>query len=788
MSQSSIYFYFALYNRNVNKFLYSFMSSLLRQLLFLLLLFLSSLSNSASIKIIDINGLNNLTRGNILGYIPFEIGDQIQPDILEKTTSSLKRTNLFKEVNVSLENEKLSIELVENPTIKYVDFLDYEDKDIFSEKFIENVQKNFDIYPGKVFKSSNLDALIKNLNSLLISNGYYNSNINKKLITDDKNRLGIELVINENDKALIKSFKITGNNFFDSDTLKDSFEIGDPDFFLINFFTEKDRFNQRSFDAGIETITNKYLNAGFLDFKVNSSNINLSSNKENINIEVDINEGIQYSIKEIKFKGESLGISQTLLRSQFDMKDGEVIDRTEVVNGVKKIGDLFADRGYAYSNITSSSILTKEPGQLIVVINLDPGNLIYLNRIIISGNTRTQDSVIRRELKINESETYSKKSIDNSINRIKRLGYFEKVKHNLIPVKGVKDKMNLIIQVTESKTGEFTIGLSHSNATGPSFNLGIKERNILGTGNTFNAALVSSKAVSQASFYFSDPYFNEKNYSINYGFYSKSLDASNLDVSNYQLDTDGASIGLGIPIAENQKISTDISLSDNSLTCGSLLASSGYELSQCSSKDSLDVSYSIGYVANSTNDYYFPTSGSITSLKGTLALPFGDYKYYQLESSFNNYSKVSESLTFGFKSKLNLASGYGNKDLPFFKRYYGGGSSSVRGFDFNSLGTKYPNGDPKGGELSFISSASVISPVDVVNIDNDNIRLSGFFDLGSINDKASNFSIDELRASSGIALSWLTPIGPISMFAAKPLVSKSTDKTESFSFELGAKF
>jgi len=220
-----------------------------------------------------------------------------------------------------------------------------------------------------------------------------------------------------------------------------------------------------------------------------------------------------------------------------------------------------------------------------------------------------------------------------------------------------------------------------------------------------------------------------------------------------------------------------------------LLASSGYELSQCNSKDSLDISYSIGYVANSTNDYYFPTSGSITSLKGTLALPLGDFKYYQIEASHKNYTPIFNNKTLKFSSRLNYGSGYGDKDLPFFKRYYEGGNSSVRGFDFNSLGAKYASTDkPKGGELSLVSSLGIASGLQFLGLANENMRISAFMDAGTISEKSSDFSLNSIRVSSGVEFSWLTPIGPLGLNYAVPLVKESTDKTSSFNFVLGSTF
>jgi outer membrane protein insertion porin family len=376
-------------------------------------------------------------------------------------------------------------------------------------------------------------------------------------------------------------------------------------------------------------------------------------------------------------------------------------------------------------------------------------------------------------------------------------------------LKEFDDKINLHFSVEETKTGAFTIGLSHSNSSGAAFNMGIKENNFLGMGNTLNATLTSSEAVKEMSFYFSDPYFTEDQHSISYGVFSKSLDGSELGVASYQYDEIGFNAGYGIPITEETNIKVGIRASNKDITCGYQFGGTdgpdidtdgvgpdidtdnyvgrGFETTQCAGDDKTEVKVNINWSNNTLNNFNYPTDGQKNSFSLDLALPIADFRYYKLDASHKSYRPIGNDLTWKVNASLGLAQGYGGKELPFFERYYGGGSSSVRGFDFNSLGETYTDGKAKGGELSLLAGTSIISPMKFIN-GSKNMRMSAFIDAGSVEEKASNISLDKIRVSTGVAFSWLTPVGPLGIYAATPLVKKSSDKTKTIEFTLGTSF
>jgi outer membrane protein insertion porin family len=354
-------------------------------------------------------------------------------------------------------------------------------------------------------------------------------------------------------------------------------------------------------------------------------------------------------------------------------------------------------------------------------------------------------------------------------------------------VKGKPDKIDLNFTLEETKTGELSFTLSHSNNYGVSFGAGVKEKNIFGSGNTFNADLLVSETYRKISFYFMNPHINNKNHSISYGaFYSEQTD-DNIMTDSYTINTKGVSLGYGIPLNEDARINTILQYADNEVLCSSGFKASGYEPTQCNSSDSDEIVLGVNWSENTLNDYLYPTDGSRNFLGVDTALPFSDFRYVKLKANHTSYEPLSDNLTLKLSGDIGLIKGYDGKEVPFFKRYFGGGTGSVRGFKNRSLGPLYPNSAAKGGELSVLGSVNVISPVAFIE-DNENMRMSVFIDAGNIYDKSSNIKLKDLRMSAGVAFAYLSPIGAIGAYWSRPLIKKSGDNVENFGFSLGTGF
>ncbi|AYQ56728.1 Outer membrane protein assembly factor BamA [Bathymodiolus thermophilus thioautotrophic gill symbiont] len=761
------------------------MKKIIVKLVLMASLLSASLAFSVPIKNIEILGLNAISRGTVLSYLPVEVGDDYGTQTSSKIIRVLYKTQFFKDIEVAEEDQVLKIKVIENPYIKYVDFLNNSEK-VLDQDTIEKVLSSMDLTQGKIFNKKQLDELIDQVKSTYISQGYYNVKITKNIEIDNQNRVGVELDISEGEIARIKTMRIMGSKTKTEEELLDLFEIGEPNWFLLNYFTEKDHYSKIALDAGIEALKSQYINSGYLDFKVTEVKSELSEDKKNIDIALQIKEGNKYTIGNIDFSGNTLNKSDKSLTKLLTIKSGDVFLRKKIINDIKVITDAYTEQGYAFVKVDVTTTASTIKSVIDLNFKIIPKKKVYINRITITGNTRTQDEVVRREISVYEGGLYSDKALEDSIAKIKRLGFFSNVTMRVSKVKDFSDKIDLNFVVEETKTGTFSVGVSHSSSSGAAFNLGVQEKNFLGTGNVLNASASNSEAVKELSIYFSNPYFTQDGHNINYGIFNKKTDGAQLDVASYKINQSGGSVGYGIPITKNTRITTNLKFSNRDVTCGTDF-SDKYEPTQCASSNKTEVKFNANWSHNTLDNYNFPTAGDKRSLNLSVALPIADFRYYKLNASQKKYRPLFKNITFKTNTKIGVAQGYGNTELPFFERFYGGGSSSVRGFDFNSLGEKYENGKAKGGKLSVLTGISVISPLTFVK-DSTNMRLSAFIDIGGISEEVFNFATSDLRASAGIAFTWLTPIGPLGLYAAEPFLKQEGDKTKSFEFTIGTSF
>jgi outer membrane protein insertion porin family len=370
---------------------------------------------------------------------------------------------------------------------------------------------------------------------------------------------------------------------------------------------------------------------------------------------------------------------------------------------------------------------------------------------------------------------------------LRRLGYFSDVQMSASKVDDMPDKIDLNFVLEETKTGTLSASLSHSNNFGVSVGAGVTEKNIFGSGNTFNADLKISESFKKLSFYFKDPYFNNDNHSINYGAFISRIDDDDVMTDSYNIDSQGFNVGYGVPLTNNTRINTKLEYSKHDLSCGSSFSASGYEPSQCATSSNDEVKLSVYWNMTTLNDYLYPTEGKSNILEFGVATPLGDYRYFNINANHKSYKPLSGDLTLKLTGNVDIAKGYSGKELPFFKRYFGGGSGSVRGFGNKTLGPLYPNNSAKGGELSILGSANIIAPAYFFDNSN-NMRMSAFIDVGNIYEKTSNLKFSDLRMSTGVGFAYLSPIGAIGIHWSTPILKKSGDVIENFGISLGTGF
>ncbi len=753
------------------------------KILLFFIIFIAINSYAQIITKINISGLSIVSRGTVLSYIPFEIGDNYNIAINKNIKNSLINTGFFKKISVVAKKNTLNIILIENPSIKAIKLTLVSEKLIDKEKITETFD-DFDIIKGRIYSAVKLKKILNQLKKTYHAAGYHNAIINHDINIDNKNRATIIINIKENDILKIKSMKIVGQTITTEQKLLDLFKIGEPDIAIVNFFTKKDNYSKIALDAGIAEIINFYFNKGYLDVKITKNDLKINKDKTLVDINIYLKEGNQYSIGTVDFNAV---FNKEILKTLINTNTGDIFNRQQILADNKKLVDFFENQGYAFAQINLKTTKDLLLGNIVnLVFDIKQNNIIHINRIVIEGNTRTADEVIRRRLTILEGGVYSNTKLEESVNNIKRLGFFENVEINTAKVIGSNDKIDLHINVIERKTGNFFIGLSHSSKTGVAFNLGVQENNIFGTGNTLKLDLSYGDVIKNINFYFLDPYWTIDGHSINYGVFFKRTDASKLKLSSYTVDKRGVSFGYGIPTNKHANTNFNIRLSKIKIACDTTFSGITYEKEQCEKPYSSELLTSVSWIKNTLNNYYFASKGSLSNIKISTALPIADYSYAKLDINYEKYYELGNDYVFKFNTKAGIARGINGKELPFFERYYGGGATSLRGFKFNSLGDKYPNGKSMGGKISLLSSVAVISPIKWIE-DSKNMRISAFLDIGGIY-KDNGLKLADLRASIGIAFVWITPIAPLGLYLATPIIKKSADETKTLDFTLGVIF
>ena len=771
------------------------MKNKLNHVLVIVFLFFTTNAYSNPINEINFIGLNNTSENSLLKEIPIKIGDEYSDSASNTIIQSLFQTGLFSDISVTNNEGNVNITLVENPTIKFFDFsldsgsgfsnwLKSEKMLMSTELLKEDLDAN-GLSAGNPYTKQKLDNFILLLESKYSGSGYYNSKISPSISIDNQNRAGIQLTISQGERAKIESFSINGASKIPAERLIKLFKIGEADMVLVNYFTNKDLFTEAEFSQGIDSMTNTYFNSGYLDFQILNVDTKLDDKKEKITINIEISEGIQYQLGEITFDGEYSVIGLDKLNNAISIKKGDVFNRNLVVLDIQTLTDMFADKGYAFVNI--NPVTSEFLNSVNINFNVSLNKKVYINRISISGNTRTQDEVVRREIGISEGGLYSRSILRNSLIKLRRLGYFSDVQISTSEVKGMPDKIDISFSVKETQTGSLSFMVSHSNNYGISFGAGIKEKNIFGSGNTLNADLIISESYNKASFYFMNPNYNDQGHSVSIGAFRSEINDDDVAKNSYEINSTGASIGYGIPLSDDSRINTDFEYSTNEIKCSSLFSGSSYESNQCATKDNDEFKLNINWNKNTLNDYLYPTDGVSNALSAGIALPLGDYRYFNLNADHASYRPITDSTTLKLTGNFNLSKGYNSKELPFYKRNFGGGSGSVRGFGNKTLGPLYPNGKAKGGEIAILGSANFITPALFID-DNEKMRMSAFIDAGNIYEKSSNIKLGDIRMSAGFGFAYLSPIGSIGAFISTPILKKDGDTIEDFGFSLGTGF
>ncbi|MCU7835858.1 MAG: outer membrane protein assembly factor BamA [gamma proteobacterium symbiont of Taylorina sp.] len=759
-------------------------------------------ADSFIIDDIKVEGLQRISAGTVFNYLPLKIGDSANSTTISKSIRELYKTGFFKDVRLERLANALIVSVIERPAIADVEFEG--NKDIDTEE-LETALKQIGFAVGRVYDKSVLQRVVTELKRQYYARGKYSVRVETKVTPMERNRVGIKIEISEGLVTTIHQINIIGNKVFDTETLLDELELTTPT--LFSFYTKTDQYSKQKLAGDLEKLRSHYLDRGYINFKINSTQVAITPDKKNIYITINLTEGEKFTIKEVKLAGDLI-LKPEELFPVVKIRKGQHFSRRDITETSEAIVDMLGQVGYAFSNVNPIPQVDDKTKEVTLTFFVDPGDRVYVRRINIVGNTNTADHVIRREMRQFENGWISTSNVERSKTRLQRLGFFKDVSVETPAVPGHSDLVDVVYTVEEQSTGSINAGAGFSQSQGVIFNFSITQDNFLGTGNRYSVAANTSDANTLYSFSVTDPYFTDDGISRTYRFNWRETDLNEENLSNYATDNVSFGIGFGVPINEFDRIGFSLDFENTVIDLPNDLTETSYDILKFVAEEGDEFNtlrFSANWAHDSRNKAIFPTRGALQRLSGDMAVPGSDLLFYHLNYVQQRFFPLGRTTTLMLKGNLGYADTFNGDSFPPFEKYYAGGMNDVRGYKSNTLGprddepheipsigdrpafTLQPTGDPLGGQLKVIGNAEVILPVPFVK-DSSAYRLSGFFDIGNVFEEAGDFDVGELRYTTGIAGAWISPFGLLRVSVAAPLNEKDDDDTEVFQFSFGQSF
>jgi len=735
---------------------------------------------SFEVKDIKLEGLQRISIGTVFNYLPIKPGDKIDNAAVKNAIRILYKTGFFKDIHFEREGDVLVVFVAERSAINKINI---EGNDAIAKDQLDDALKQIGLIKGRVFNRSILEGLEKELQRQYYSLGKYNIKIDVKQTQLERNRVDINIKLSEGESAEIYSINIVGNKKFPDSKLIKQFSLAEP-----SFWGGRNNYKKQQLAADLETLKSFYLDRGFLDFTIDSTQVSLGPEKESVYISVNIKEGERFTVRDVKLAGDLI-LPRKNFEKLISIKSADIFSRRKVVDTTKAISDLLAENGYAFANVNMVPNIDKDSRTIALTFFVDPGRRIYVRRVNVAGNIKTQDKVIRRELRQLEADWLSTKHVARSKTRLDRLGFFSDVNVQTIRIPGSTDQVDLNYSVVEKPTGSLQAGLGYSDTQGAVVNLSVTQDNFVGTGQRVGVAFDNSSVTKQYSFNLSNPYYTEDGVSQNISLSYRKVDAAAAAISNYTTDSYGASLSYGVPLSEYTNYNWGIKFDSTAITTGSATSQNIVDFISQNGESNSTYQLFTSWSYDSRNRRIFANSGSLTRLGGEIAVPGGDLEYYKVDFRQLNYFPIGSEVTLA----ANFALGYGASlktasDYPPYKNYFAGGSSSIRGYDANSVGPKdIVTNDPIGGTVKIVGNLDLILPNPFAE-KSGSTRVSLFLDAGSVFKNIDTIDGNDFRYTAGVSFIWITPVGAMRFNFANALNEKPGDSTRSFQFSLGSPF
>ncbi len=743
---------------------------------------------------IRIDGLQRVSSGSVFDALALQPGDRVTDADISAATRALFETGFFDQVEVRADGNVLVISVTERPAVSRIEIEG--NQAIKTEDLLDSLRRA-GIVEGDVLKRATLDQLEQAIQRQYTSRGRYDATVRSEIIEQDRNRVGLKIDVFEGSVAEIRRISIVGNKAFDDDTLLNEMSLTEPG--LFTWFSGSENYEAEKLAADVEAIRSFYLDRGYVNAEVLEPQVELSETLDEVFLTITVDEGAQFRVGEVNVGGEQpIDLADAV--ATMKLQSGEIFSRRLVNDAVSTMSTRLGDAGYARAQVRAVPEINEETQTVDVTLVVTPGPVVYVRRLEFRGNTDTSDVVLRREIPQLEAAISSAADIEQGRINLQRLGFFSLVRVSTRPVPDQPDQMDVVYEVREQASGSLSASVGFSQGEGVLLGAAVSQKNFLGSGNSVSFALQSSSSTKEARFSFTDPYYTIDGVSRGISLFYRETDFDEEGTADYTTDETGLLLSFGYPVSERSRFSTNFSVQTTTLQTADrssaqfpdnvdrFLTGKGFGAT-VREADFFEGKVGAAYSYDTLNKAFLPTDGTRHRVSFDISVPGSDLEYYLASYQGETYVPVldAEDVSFQLRTRLGYGDGYGDSDeLPFLKNFFAGGIRSVRGYQFNSLGPiDLSSREQTGGNVLVTGTAALQFPMPGIK-ETDQARLSLFTDVGQV--YQDEIKLDALRYSAGIALAWMTPIGPLSFTYASALNSKAGDETEGFQFSIGSSF
>src|SRR5687768_11636995 len=729
------------------------------------------------VKDIRVEGLQRTEPGTVFSYLPVKVGETMNSEKARAALRALYATGFFQDVRLEAEGDVLVVFVRERPAIAQIDFSGMKE---FDGDTVRKVLRDLGLAEGRIFDRAVLDNAEQELKRQYLSRGLYAAQVQTTVTPLERNRVGINLAVTEGEVAKIRGINIVGAQAFPESELRSLFVLRTPGW--LTWYTKHDTYSREKLAADLETLRSFYLNRGYLDFTLESTQVSITPDRRDIYLTVNIAEGEIYTVSSVTLAGQLL-LPREELESMIQLKPGDTFSREKLAASTKAIADRLGNEGYAFANANAIPNVDKDKRTVAFSIVIDPGRRVYVRRIDIAGNNKTRDEVVRREMRQLEGAYYDASKIQLSRRRIDRTQFFGEVTVETLPVEGNPDQVDVVYTVKEKPTGALLVGVGFSSVEKIALSASVTQSNVFGSGKYISANINSGSVNQVYSLSYLDPYYTVDGVSRGFDVYKRKTDASSLAVGPYVTDSLGGGVKYGYPVSEQVTVDFGLNLESVELEVFPISPLTYLQFVNDFGTQYTYLSGTVG-IARDTRDSLISTNAG-TYLRASTELAGGDLQYYRLGYQHQWYRPLTRATTLHLGGELGYAGGYADRPLPFFKNFFAGGPGSVRGYRSFSLGPQDENGNATGGNLKLTGTAEVLFPMPGAEQDRS-LRLAAFIDGGQV--YSNKIELGELRYAAGLALFWSSPLGPLRQSWAKPLNAKSGDRSQTLQFTFGTGF